>query len=625
MTAPPNLSPTPAPPPRRGAGLLVGMLAGLRAGLAVGVGQTLGATLVSFLALGRLWGQGNLQKSLLPGGLVAWTLLASALGGLILGGLLGERAARRPSLVLLGLGLGYGAVAVLGTTFVLVQLSVVLLGVIVAALLLAAGRRAPRLTAALAAAPVAALLIPRPVPIAPFVAEAPASPAPNVLWVVLDTVRVDHTGPGGYDRATTPRLAALAAEGVTFERAYSTASWTLPAHASMFTGLSPTRHGCHDQTLRLGDTPPTVAERLSEAGYTTALLSSNPWVGADTGLGRGFGHILDAWRWPLSASFLPVSALLRPWRGEDKGAHLMAPAARRWLDQRPEDRPFFLVVNLMEAHDPYHELATEHLWRFTDKADAVRSSREYSRELKAPGVLPSPGPEQGRHLVDLYDAGVYADDATLGALLDELAARGLLESTLVIVTADHGESLGDAGRWGHHATPDEEVIRVPLVLRLPSALPAGARVDAPVSVVDLTPTVLDLLPEGLVAPMDGLDGRSLLPLLANGEPWPVFAEVFPPGQSQTRDHITLLGFDPDTFQWRVVIHGDDRLTRGPSGDVLERLGAPNNPPSPEDAPRAAQLGALLDAQAAHTAAPTGPAAPLDPATRARLKALGYAD
>ena len=621
MTAPQNLSPTTSPPPRRGAGLLVG----LRAGLAVGVGQTLGATLVSFLALGRLWGQGNLQKSLLPGGLVAWTLLASALGGLILGGLLGERAVRRPSLVLLGLGLGYGAVAVLGTTFVLVQLSVVLLGVIVAALLLALGRRAPRLTAALAAAPVAALLIPRPVPIAPFVAEAPTAPTPNVLWVVLDTVRADHTGPGGYDRATTPRLAALAAEGVTFERAYSTASWTLPAHASMFTGLSPTHHGCHDQTLRLGDTPPTVAERLSEAGYTTALLSSNPWVGAATGLGRGFGHILDAWRWPLSASFLPVSALLRPWRGEDKGAHLMAPAARRWLDQRPEDRPFFLVVNLMEAHDPYHELATEHLWRFTDKADAVRSSREYSRELKAPGVLPSPGPEQGRHLVDLYDAGVYADDATLGALLDELAARGLLESTLVIVTADHGESLGDAGRWGHHATPDEEVIRVPLVLRLPTALPAGARVNAPVSVVDLAPTVLDLLPEGLVAPMDGVDGRSLLPLLADGAPWPVFAEVVPPAQSQTRDHITLLGFDPDTFQWRVVIHGDDRLTRGPMGDTLARRSASESPPTPEDAARAAELGALLDAQAAHAAPPTGPAAPLDPATRARLRALGYAD
>jgi arylsulfatase A-like enzyme len=143
--------------------------------------------------------------------------------------------------------------------------------------------------------------------------------------VVLDTVRADHTGPGGYGRATTPRLSALAAEGVTFERAYSTASWTLPAHASMFTGRSPTRHGCHDQTLRLGEALPTVAERLSEAGYMTALLSSNPWVSADTGLGRGFGHILDAWRWPLSASFLPVSALLRPWRGEDKGAHLIAP------------------------------------------------------------------------------------------------------------------------------------------------------------------------------------------------------------------------------------------------------------------------------------------------------------
>jgi arylsulfatase A-like enzyme len=626
MTAPQDLSPNPAPPPSLGAGLREG----LRVGLAVGVGQTLGATLVAFLALGRLWGQSNLHKSLLPSGLVAWTLLASALGGLILGGLilgglLGERAARRPSLVLLGLGLGYGAVAALGTTFILVQLSVVFLGLLFAALLLALGRRAPRLTAALAAAPIAALLIPRPIPIAPLIADAPASPAPNVLWVVLDTVRADHTGPGGYGRATTPRLSALAAEGVTFERAYSTASWTLPAHASMFTGRSPTRHGCHDQTLRLGEALPTVAERLSEAGYMTALLSSNPWVGADTGLGRGFGHILDAWRWPLSASFLPVSALLRPWRGEDKGAHLIAPAARRWLDQRPEDRPFFLVVNLMEAHDPYHELATEHLWRFTDNSDAVRSSREYSREVKAPGVLPSPSPEQGRDLVDLYDAGIFADDATLGALLDELAARGLLESTLVIVTADHGESLGDAGRWGHHLTPDEEVLRVPLVMRLPSALPAGARVDAPVSLVDLTPTVLDLLPEGLIAPMDGLDGRSVLPLLASGAPWPVFAEVLPPDATHARGRVSLMGYDPDTFRWQVVIHDGDRLTRGPNGDLLERVGAPDEAQGLDEAARAAQLGALLDAQATQTAAPTGPAAPLDPATRARLRALGYAD
>jgi hypothetical protein len=228
--------------------------------------------------------------------------------------------------------------------------------------------------------------------------------------------------------------------------------------------------------------------------------------------------------------------------------------------------------------------------------------------------------------VDLYDAGIYADDATLGALLDELAARGLLESTLVIVTADHGESLGDAGRWGHHLTPDEEVLRVPLVMRLPSALPAGARVDAPVSLVDLTPTVLDLLPEGLIAPMDGLDGRSLLPLLANGEPWPVFAEVLPPGADpRPRPH------HPDGLRPRhlsagsVVIHGGDRLTRGPGGDVLERVGAPDEAQRLDEAARAAQLGALLDAQAVQAAAPTGPAAPLDPATRARLKALGYAD
>lgn len=619
MMEPPN------DPPNLTSRLRAGLGAGLRAGLAVGVGQALGATFVAFLALGRLWGQGNLQKSLLPSGLVAWTLLTSALGGLVLGGLLGERAARRPSLVLLGLGLGYGAVAALGTTFVLVQLSVVLVGVIVAALLLTLGRRAPRLTAALAAAPIAALLVPRPIPIAPFVADAPATPAPNVLWVVLDTVRADHTGPGGYSRATTPRLAALAAEGVVFERAYSTAAWTLPAHASMFTGLLPTRHGCHDQTLRLGDALPTVAERLGEAGYMTALLSSNPWVGADTGLGRGFGHIVDAWRWPLSASFLPVSALLRPWRGEDKGATQIAPAAQAWLDQRPQDRPFFLVVNLMEAHDPYHELATEHLWRFTDNSDAVRSSRTYSRELKAPGSLPSPSPEEGRDLVDLYDAGIYADDATLGALLDDLAARGLLERTLVIVTADHGESFGEGGRWGHQATPDEEVLRVPLVMRLPGALPAGAQVTAPVSVVDLLPTVLDLLPEGLVAPIAGLDGRSLLPLLEDSAPWPVFAEVFPPGPAHAQGHIALLGYDPATFQWRVVIHDGDRLTRGPSGDVLERLGAPDEPPTLDDAARAARLGALLDAQAAQAVTPTGPAAPLDPATRARLRALGYAD
>lgn len=605
--------------------LRAGLSAGLWAGLAVGVGQLLGATVVTYAALGQLGGHGDAASVGLPAGLAAWTLLAAALGGLILGGLLGPRAARRPSLVVLGLGLGYGAVAAFGATFALAQLGVVLLGVIIGAALLGLGRRAPRLTALLAAAPAVVMLLPRPAPIAPFTVAAPAVPAPSVLWVIFDTVRVDHTVPGGYDRATTPRLAALAAEGALFERAYSTAPWTLPAHASMFTGLLPTRHGCHDQNLRLPDALPTVAERLRDAGYRTALLSSNPWVGEGTGLGRGFGHVLDAWRWPLSASFLPVSALLRPWRGEDKGAGVITPAARRWLDQSPADRPFFLVVNLMEAHDPYHEVAKEHVGRFTTRPDAVGRSRAYSRALLAPGGAPRPDPEARQPLVDLYDAGIYADDEVLGALLDELDARGLLDSTLVIVTADHGEAFGEGGRWGHHVTPDEEVLRVPLALRLPGAIPAGVRVSAPVSVVDLTPTLLDLLPEGLVAAMDGLDGRSLMTLLDAGAPWPVYAQAFPPGADRLEERVAALGYDPEAFSWRVVVHGDERLTRGPDGDVLVRLSAPDAPLGPADAERAAALGALLDAQEAAAAAPTAPAAPLDDATRARLRALGYTD
>jgi arylsulfatase A-like enzyme len=186
--------------------------------------------------------------------------------------------------------------------------------------------------------------------------------------VVLDTVRADHTSAYGYQRDTTPNLARLSARGIRFERAYATGHWSLPSHASLFTGLLASRHGAHTEHLALDSHHPTLAEFLARHGYETANFTGNAWIGPGTGMTRGFERNHESWRSyhvdiMLLANRVYYALMAPDW---DKGGAETVAGIRRWFSERDTTRPYFLFVNFYEPHGPYQHVPRVFRRRFTD-------------------------------------------------------------------------------------------------------------------------------------------------------------------------------------------------------------------------------------------------------------------
>jgi arylsulfatase A-like enzyme len=296
---------------------------------------------------------------------------------------------------------------------------------------------------------------------------------PNLLWIAVDTLRADHLGAYGYDRATSPSIDRFFATAVVFDDAQATSSWTLPSFASMMTSLYPSTHGCRRFQHRLAPSFTTLAERLRDAGYYTAGIVSHVFLGSKHGLQQGFEHFDEQ----LVASTLKSShaAISSPAVTEKALAFL---AGRTAASDR---RPWFLFVHYFDPHRLY---------------------QEHDGSSKAFGTEP----------VDRYDGEIAFTDEHIGRLLSELDSRGLSSDTVVVFVADHGEEFGDHGRQGHGVTLHNEVTRVPLAIRVPGGTPR--RVSDTVSLVDLMPTLLDLL--SVDAPDTPMAGRSLVPLLVGG-------------------------------------------------------------------------------------------------------------
>jgi arylsulfatase A-like enzyme len=345
----------------------------------------------------------------------------------------------------------------------------------------------------------------------------PPAGAPDVLLVVLDTARSDHLSAYGYARPTTPRLAALAAEGVRFDGCFSTSSWTLPAHASLLTGRLPYEHGA--LLGPLDGALPVLPELLAARGWRTGAVSANLcFFHRGFGFARGFERFDDfGWSWTsrLASTLLGREVLIRvnPRVGSvvlRKPAAAVVDGCLAWLDREPE-RPAFTVLNFFDAHDPYHPPATT-AGRF--KGDGI-----------APAPMPALEAGETRPWDDAlvadearrYDECLLAIDQELGRLFDELARRGRLDRTIVIVTGDHGESFGERGARLHRGSLQREQLQVPLIVRAPGRAQAGGRaggtVALPVSLASLPATIVELL---------GLDdatfpGPSLAPLLRDGD------------------------------------------------------------------------------------------------------------
>lgn len=338
--------------------------------------------------------------------------------------------------------------------------------------------------------------------------------APNVLLLILDTVRAQSLELYGAARATTPHLEGIAADGATFDYAISTAPWTLPSHASIFTGRYP-HELTADWLTPLDDSTPTLAESLARHGYATAGFAGNYMVSYEVGLARGFHHYEDYRvsfpQLALSSAILRKAIYtprLRRLVGRyDSANRKRAPVVNgellRWLDHRPS-RPFFAFVNYMDAHEMYNPPAP---FRTRFGPDTARRNELVRYGLGGVGFrsgkskMTSP---QVQAELDAYEESIAYLDNQIGALMDSLATRGLLDQTVVIVTSDHGESFGEHQRWEHASSLYPQQLHVPLIIRAPGRVPAGESIPEFVTLRDLPATILAMGPG-----TEDLPGQSL--------------------------------------------------------------------------------------------------------------------
>ncbi len=388
----------------------------------------------------------------------------------------------------------------------------------------------------------------------------PVAGVPNVLLIILDTVRARSLSLYGYERSTTPFLESLALEGTTFEWAFSTASWTLPSHASMFTGRFPGQHGA-DFRSALDERHPVLAEVLAARGYRTGGFTAN--LLATTrgfGLHRGFSRYED-FRLTIKQLLLSTTLgqgtsfrkaeealLVHRWLGgavraflppelesmnispdnDPKSADMVASSFLAWRRENT-DRPYFAFLNFFDAHAPY----------------------------LAPPAYDSIFGDGS--LVGKYDRSIRYIDDQLRMMFDTLRTRGELDNTIVVITSDHGEQLGERGMQGHANSLYEQVVHVPLLVRYPGRVPAGVRVNRQVTLRDLAATITDL---AATQGSTGLGGITLAGTwspdsLASSEPLQELGRVPRPGPTHRNALGGMYALADDSLH--IIKNGDGTI------------------------------------------------------------------
>ena len=482
---------------------------------------------------------------------------------------------------------------------------------------------------------------------------------PNVAVVVLDTARATDalsTAP-----TVMPNLLSLADEGTLFENAFTSAPWTLPAHASLFTGTYPSKHGAHGEHTYLDDSHQTVAEAFAAEGYETLAVSNNTWVDGEFGFDRGFETFWKGWQYLQSETHLAplprgvgyaqtarevadrlsggnplvnavnlcYSELIQS-RGDD-GASRTTDRVASWLDHRSNDRPFFLFVNYIEPHIEYRP-PREYAERFLPRDATFEEAQAVRQDPCAYNV--------GRYtltdrectlLRGLYRGELaYVDDA-LGRLCEALRAEGEWEDTILMVLGDHGENIGERGFLGHQYDISDFLLHVPLVVSGGEFDDAGSDPERLVQVPDIVPTLLDST--GLDAPdlRAQSQGRSFHPAAAGGRER-VFAEYIapkPPLETLEDRFEDLPEYAYDYDRTLRVIRTDDyKFVRGSDGrEELYRIGdspIEGNDRSDAEPRRAEELREQLDEWlATFTHASPSTDVTVTGSTKERLSDLGY--
>jgi arylsulfatase len=457
----------------------------------------------------------------------------------------------------------------------------------------------------------------------PWPAEPPPSgPTPNIVFVLIDTLRADHLGVCGCSEGHSPNLDAIAAEGVIFDRAVAQSPWTQPSVASLFCSRYPSVHKVLDyrqavdgvveggeKVAVFDDKFSTLAESLWNRGYATAAFVANPFVTREFGFAQGFEH--------FDASFA---------RNTTPGG-VVNDAAVAWLRRRSGDRPFFVYLHYMDPHGPY-EAAPEFLAPLLEQVERMPNKRiltdEEFENLDWLRMPPQVYKDLDRHRrlerfqeywAARYAAGVRQADHYLGELRSRLMEMNLWNDTYVIITADHGEALCEHGFWDHGWSVYETDLHVPLVLRWPGVLPAGKRVSQTVQLIDVMPTLLEQLE---LPPPAGLQGASLAPWLA-GEPPSAAAIAFAEGIKRGLEQKAVYA-----GSWKLI--KTDVIDRVQLYNLVEDPGERNDLARRRPPPMKLLRG-LLEQQVALNARAAGgfdaEHVRLTPEQRERLESLGY--
>lgn len=417
-----------------------------------------------------------------------------------------------------------------------------------------------------------------------------SGPPRVVILIVIDTMRADRLGSYGHERDTSPQIDRLAKDAVRFEEALAQAPWTTPSIGSLLTSRYPSSLGIDRFASRLPDDATLLSESLQGAGYATGAVVSHTFCSSRWGFDRGFDQ--------FDESSIAGQRGVTSEKVTDRALEFVAGHA---------DAPFFLLVHYF---DPHFALVEHDGFRFSDEA----GGEPYAGNVRSPvpflnfgRVGAELGPADAREMLRIYDSEVAFTDHHVGRLLDDLRRRGLYDDALVVLTADHGEEFLDHGRIGHTKTLYRELLRVPLLLKLPGN---AARVEPrAVGLIDVAPTIVEIV--GL-DPSPAHRGQSLLDPADPARP--VFAE--------TSRQASL----------RAVVSGDWKLISDPGRHNVKLFRRSSDPEERVDLGRQRrqernQLVSLLQTFAvlAERREPMAPPVELSDDDRRRLESLGYGE
>lgn len=334
----------------------------------------------------------------------------------------------------------------------------------------------------------------------------------NVLLIVIDTLRQDHLSTYGSSQKATPSIDAFAKEAVQYQTAISQSPWTTPSHAALFTGQYPSRNGVDGRNIHLHPDENTLAEVLSRNGYQTAGFINNVYIRRQTGLAQGFQEYEEFWGRNEGSSVLLLVEFVRNrfHPRTDKGAAETNQAVANWLDHDwNSNNPFFLFTHYMEPHALYGS-TNEYLGQFLPNGISAKDARSVNQDPEQYICNKLQMTDRDFDILrGLYNSDIRYLDNKIGELLDLLRNRKLLDNTIVILTADHGENFGEHHLMSHELSIYDTLLRVPLLIRYPSGIYAGVRVENPVQLIDIFPSLLSTL--GIQDARLHLQGSTLLP------------------------------------------------------------------------------------------------------------------